>query len=113
MTIMLIRKLAKDMAGAFYEENRSVRFRKMWPNARTFIARSWVGFVPEAEKTLVGMLANKSVPEYTKNEIYEAILEQRQRDTGPGVSGVKPGVGSLNLNPLHPGTLERKVFHDG
>lgn len=113
MTVMLIRKLAKDMAAAFYEENRSERFRKMWKSRREFVGRSWVGFVDQAEKTLISMLADKNTPEYTKNEIYEAILEQRERDTGPGVRGVKPGIGRLNLNPLHPGTMERKVFHDG
>lgn len=113
MTVMLIRQLAKQMAGAFYEENRSERFRKLWPDRRQFIARSWVGFVDQAEKTLISMLHDKTTPEYTKEEIYKAILEQRERDTGPGVRGVKPGVGSLNLNPLHPGTMERKVFHDG
>lgn len=112
MSVMLFRKLAKDMAGAFYEENRSPRFRKLWPDQRQFIARSWPGFLDQAEATLIQMLNDPSTPQYTKDEIYEAILEQRKRDTGPGAFA-KPGRGSLTLNPAHPGTLERKVFHDG
>lgn len=111
MTVQLIRLTAKDLAGAFYEEDRSDRFRKLWPDVRQFTARNWPNFVPMARAILTGMLdPHSNTVQSLKDEIYEALIEDHRRSQGQ--RGVKVGMG-LKLRPDQPGTLEQKVFHDG
>ncbi len=112
MTVMLIRRLAKDLAAADYDRTRvrgSERFGKFWPNEKTFVGRTWPSYITEARATLSQMLGRTDIPEYQKEEIYEALLEDRDR-TLKGQSA-KVGRGLLKLRPDEPGTLERRLFH--
>lgn len=79
MTQQLVRRTAKDMCGAFYEENRSEQFRKNWPNQRDYIGYNWPSFVEIARGVLASMLADKSTSQHQRDEIYAAIVEDRRR----------------------------------
>ena len=109
MTVMLIRRVAKDLAGADYEEDHSPRFRKLWPDVKTFIGRAWPMYVEAARAVLTSMLNRKDVPQSQKDEIADALIEDNNRAIHQPTT--KVGVGPLMLNPDHPGALERKLFH--
>lgn len=111
MTERTIRMTAKDLAGAYWEDDHSERFRKVWPNVKIFIARNWPTFVPMAKEILVAMLNDKSTTQSIKDGIYDALVDENSRNAN--VKGVTVGKGQLNMNPLHPGRIEKKVFHDG
>lgn len=76
---MLIRRTAKDIAGAFYEQNRTERFRKAWPDQRAYIAKCWPHFVVTAKDTLLELLRRPSTPQHHKQQIYDAFLEDSRR----------------------------------
>lgn len=110
MTVMMIRVLAKDMAGDFWEQNHSERFRTVWGNdVKRFIDRNWPTYVEEARSVLAGMLARKDVPESQKVSIHAALVEDRRRSLRH--KGVKVGIGPLKLRPDQPGRLEQQLFH--
>lgn len=79
MTIRLVRQTAKDICGAHYELDRSTRFRQFWPNQRDYIRYNWPHFVEAARATLARMLGNPMVPQYQKDEIAEALIEDAHR----------------------------------
>lgn len=110
MTEQTIRMTAKELAGAYYEDDHSERFRKLWPNVRTFIGRNWPTFVPMAREILVAQLGDKNTPIPMKDAIFKALQEDNSRQLRS--KGSKVGRGLLNLNPEHPGTMERKLFHE-
>jgi len=111
MTVQLIRRTAKELAGADYEDGpHSDRFRKFWPDVKQFIGRNWPTYVPMARTILTNMLTRPDVSEDQKHEIYEALLEDRQRSEQQ--ASTKVGMGKLKLRPDHPGTLEKKLFYN-
>lgn len=109
MTVQMIQHLCREMAGEFYEGERSPRFRAIWPDARTFIARTWPQYIEIARTILVDMLrrSDAEVPPHQKEAIYEAIIEDRERSYRAPMQH-KP---AILLRPDQPGTLERKIFH--
>lgn len=111
MTEHTIRSTAKSLAAADWDNGEhSDRFRKFWPDVKQFIARNWPTYVPMARTILTAQLTDKITPQHLKDAIYDALVEDRRREMlSPGV---KVGRGELNLNPLHPGRMERKIFHD-
>lgn len=111
MTAKLIRETAKELAGAYYEENaRSERFRHFWPNVKTFIARNWPSFGELAMTILTDMLRRKEseVPETMKAAIYEALQENAQEAAKRRPE--KVGRGPMMLRPDQPGTMEQHLF---
>ena len=114
MTERTIRNVAKDLAGADYEQGtHSERFRKFWPDVKQFIARNWPTYVPMARTIMVDMLrrSDSEIPPAQKEAVYEALMEDRMDSITKG--GDRPGKGApLLLNPAHPGRLEKKIFHD-
>lgn len=111
MTEQTTRMTAKDLAGAYWEDDHSDRFRKMWPNAKTFIGRNWPTFVPMAKEIMVGMLNDPNTTQRIKDAVYDALVDENSRNANR--KGATVGKGQLNLNPLHPGAMERKIFHSG
>lgn len=114
MTERTIRMLAKEMAEETWEANQdpkqaSDRFRKLWPDKRQFIGRNWPSFVPIAKATMIAMLKDKSTSESVKEAISEALIEENTKNANR--KGATVGKGKLNLNPFHPGAMERKIFH--
>ena len=91
MTVKLIRMWAKDLAGAFYDDqqspfrpeqkHRSEAFRRFAGTEKEFIQNHWTDFVDLARKTLAAMLQAPEgrVSEHMKNKIMEALLEDREQ----------------------------------
>lgn len=111
MTVMLIRKTAKDLAGAFYEEDHSERFRKMWPDVRQFIGRNWPDFVVMARTVLVDMLRRKDVSQDHKDTIFEALQEDARRSQRQTAQSSQVGKGTFLLKKDEPGRLEQAIFY--
>lgn len=117
MSEHLIRTLAKEYAGIFYEQKRSDKFRskdsmtrartlkqlpdgtvvevpvtvnffKAYPNARTFIKGHWPLFYDAARKSLITMLSLDSVSEEHKAAIHEAIVKDRQGEYRQPLGGL-------------------------
>jgi hypothetical protein len=105
---MMVRRTAKDIAGAFYEENRSERFRKFWPDQKEYIARNWPDFVEEARGALAGLLADKGTAEHIKEEIYEALQEDNRRQMQHG--GEQHDAGRMIMRADEPGQIEQNLF---
>lgn len=109
MTERTIRTLAKELAGAFYEQKRSDKFRsrnsltraktlkqlpdgsvvevpvvlpffKAYPTSKQFSAGHWPLFVEAARKCMVTMLALPSVSDELKEGIHAALVEDRQNE---------------------------------
>lgn len=76
-THKLIAATAREFAGAFYEEAASASddFFKYYPNQRFFIRREWRRFVEVARKQLAAMLGMSTIPEWEKEQIFEALLK--------------------------------------
>lgn len=75
---VLIRKTSEEIAGAFFEEERSLRFRGRWKSQKVYVKLNWASFVPVARKVLTHMLDRDDVSLAQKEEIYEAFLQQGQ-----------------------------------
>lgn len=84
MTVMLIRKTAKDIAGQFYEqEQRSLRFRRQWPRVEDYVTQNWMHFVDLARGSLAALLAKPDYPEHLKEAIMRDLLEDHERQQSP------------------------------
>jgi hypothetical protein len=81
MTERTVRMLAKEFAGKFYEETqRSLRFRRTWPNQDQYVAQNWPHFVDISVQALGAMLHQPGVPEHRKQAIYQALIDQNERE---------------------------------
>lgn len=81
MTERTVRMMAKEFAGKFYEESqRSLRFRRQWPEQDRYVAQNWPHFVDIAVQALGALLHQPGVPEHRKQAIYEALIEQAARE---------------------------------
>lgn len=80
MTTQMVRMMAKEVAGAFYEgHQRTLRFRRQWPVQGDFVAKSWPHFVDIARGALAAMLAQENVPEHRKQAIMDELIEDHNR----------------------------------
>lgn len=86
MTTTLVRRTAKELAGAFYDQmdvfqdgrvERSARFRQECTDQKAFIKKHWPDFVKTARKVLAHMLHQPGTPQSQKDAIYDALLEER------------------------------------
>lgn len=101
MTNRLVRHQAKEFAGIFYDENRTARFRRMWPSQREYVRINWPHFHDLAVKALTHMLMQPGVRQDHKDTIYEALIDNRVK------SDLTPGA----LRPLQ-ATLEPREKDD-
>lgn len=69
----LIKHTAKEIAGAFYDMNRTEQFRQRAGTQRQFVRRYWTDHVPVAIDCLTGVLALPGTSEHEKLEIYDAL----------------------------------------
>lgn len=74
----LIADTAREFAGSFYDENRTMAFRMAFPNQDAYVRDNWPYFVKQAREILSGMLAGE-YSEKDKREIYEALMADRAR----------------------------------
>lgn len=80
MTTQLIRMMAKEVAGAFYDgHQRSLRFRIENPDQDKFVAQHWPHYVQEGKKALVDLMMRADTPQHMKDAIAEELIEHFQR----------------------------------
>lgn len=89
-TSKLVKKTAKELAGAFYNNmdvfrdgrvERTERFRQQCPSEHAFIEMYWTDFVKLARKILAHMLTEPGRTDGERNQIYDALLEERGQMT--------------------------------
>lgn len=75
----LISNLAHEMAGVWYDEVafHDNQFYAQWPSVDQFVRMNWGLFVKQARDQLAAMLGMNSVTQHVKDEIYEALLQDR------------------------------------
>ena len=95
MTERTIRSMAKELAGVFYEDNRSVRFRRSFPTIKHYMRGQWIQpsgeilikepgwthHIDLAKKMLVSMLSQSDnrVSTLMKERIYDALIEEHNK----------------------------------
>ena len=75
----LIRETAKELAGAFYDMNRTPEFRQKAGKQRQFIKMYWKDHVELAYETLSALLGQPGTADPVKEKIYEALIEFSER----------------------------------
>ena len=99
MTERTVRAMAKEIAGIFYEDNRSIGFRRTFPTLKSYLRGQWyqpngdivlnkpgwMYHIDLARKMLGAMLSQPDtrVSAVMKERIYEALLEEHSRATSP------------------------------
>ena len=98
MTVQMIREMARELAGAFYEDNRSAGFRQTFPTFRAYMRGQWhrdgeifitkpgwTYHVDLAIKVLGTMLGKPDsvVSPLMKERIANALIDNHNRATGP------------------------------
>lgn len=72
----MVAATAKEMAGCWYEEAaHDDDFYKFYPCQKKFIKREWHRFVSHAKQTLAQMLGSTQIPEWQKEQIFEALIK--------------------------------------
>lgn len=103
MTTKLVRDVAKELAGAFYDNNdvfrdgrmeRSTLFRVKAGSQREFVHTYWKDFVPLARSILGKMLNEPGRSEADKELIYDSLLRERGAMTDEQM--VAPSILRLN-----------------
>ncbi len=95
MTVRLIRQTAKEMAGAFYEQNERTEkvFRRAFPTVKDYLRGTrhrpdgtimqvdpgWSHFVAAAKGILATSLRDNNMSDHEKNRIYEQLCEEAAR----------------------------------
>lgn len=86
MTHKLVKKIAKELAGAFHDNmdvfhdgrvERTLVFRAECKNQDEFIRRYWTDFVKPARKILAHMLSEPGRTDRERDQIYDALLNER------------------------------------
>lgn len=92
MTHTLIRRTAKELAGAFWDNmdvfhdgriERTTLFRAECPDQRAFVRQYWPDFVEVARKVLTHMLTEPGRTQGEKDTIFDALLKDRGFQTDP------------------------------
>lgn len=86
MTSKLVKKTAKELAGAFFGNEdtfrdgrvmRTDRFRAANISEKQFVDAYWTDFVVIARKTLAHILTLPGTTQIQKDAIFDALLEER------------------------------------
>lgn len=72
-----IRNTAYEIAGSFYDQNRSPKFRECAPDQDTFAIIFWPQFVNMAIECLVTAMTMRGIPEHEKVIIADEIASFR------------------------------------
>jgi hypothetical protein len=73
---------AYEIAGAFYENNRSKKFRVNWPDAYEFAEANKRAFVEQARADFSKVLADPKTTPREKHQVYLALLLERAFSEG-------------------------------
>ena len=99
MTERTISSMAKELAAAFYEDNRSLAFRVTFPTLKAYMRGQWhqsdgqiiinkpgwMYHIDLARKLMGALLSqpDSKVSPIMKERIYEALLEEHSRAMAP------------------------------
>lgn len=96
MTTQLIRMMAKEIAGAFYDgHQRSLRFRVENPDQDKFVAQHWPHYVQAAKGALTELMTRPDTPQHQKDAIEDELIEHFTRSQ----NGQAREVLQVDLNP--------------
>lgn len=84
----LLRRTAKEMAGIFYDGNRSKKFREVFPNQRLYVRYNWPEFVNQARDALLTLMSLSTTSKHVKDEIYDAITDNFEERTKHSIKGM-------------------------
>lgn len=88
--VRMLCNTAKDIAGDFYEQDRSAKFRANWPIDKVFVECNWRHFIEAARRGYATVLGNEKVPEETKKRIFYAIaIWDQVAQQSPNFEGVQ------------------------
>jgi hypothetical protein len=90
MTHPLIVHDAKEMAGCFYENDRSAVFRRTWPKDTDYVNAKWHHFVVAVRGVYAELLARPDVSIEDKDRMYEALTDQVEQTFSDGASSPLP-----------------------
>jgi len=77
----LVKKTAQEVAGAFYDMNRSERFRQYAGTQDAFVAAAWKDHIQTAVDLLAQLLAMPGTSDHEREAIYDALTEFSGRST--------------------------------
>lgn len=73
-----VAKIAMELAGAYYDEQaHSDSFYNHWPDLDLFVQAEWHTFIPYARQVLGKMLADPTMPEAAREQVFEALVADR------------------------------------
>lgn len=84
MTHKMIVHDAQEMAGCFYESDRSATFRATWPDQMDYVRAKWHHFVVPVRAGYAELLGRPEVDEETKARIYEALVSDTAQASNDG-----------------------------
>jgi len=80
----------KQIAGHFYEMERSPKFRANWPIDTVYVNCNWRNFFQETREFYASLLGNDHVSPYDKHRIFLAIaLHDQVEKCSPKFEGVQ------------------------
>lgn len=74
MTHPMIVKDAKELAGQFFEKNRTVKFRATWRSDRQFVDACWPRFVQAVRAAYADLLKQDRVNQNDKDAMFRALI---------------------------------------
>lgn len=96
MTTQLIRMMAKEIAGEFYDGyQRSLRFRTENPDQDAFVNEHWPHYVQAAKGALTQLMLQPNTPQHQKDAIEAELIEHYERSLNPNAREVL----QVDLNP--------------
>lgn len=118
MVEQTVRSVAKEIAGAFYEESqRTPGFRQVFPTLQSFMRGQmhqpdgsvklyrpgWLHFVDTARKRMAQMIGDKGTGDHLKWAMFNSLIEDRKRTYQAGILNPK------NVKDLPQGVLGRRL----
>lgn len=77
---------AKEMAGCFYDHDRSEAFRRTFPSQDEYVALKWPHFVAGVRAAYAELLSHAGVSEDEKAAMYEALTDNASAVMSEGAS---------------------------
>ncbi len=74
--LAMLRHDAEQIAGEFYDMERSEKFRLNWPDQDMFVQLEWKNFVAAVRLLYTELLGNEQTPEHDKQKMFKAIVMQ-------------------------------------
>lgn len=94
VTVVDVEWVAREIAGQFFDKNRSPKFRMLWGTSdkqqNFYVDQNWRSFIEPARQAMAAMLADPAIPDENKQEIYAALCQDRNVElmNKGGASGI-------------------------